>query len=116
MARSAACDSSRRELQKDPASPSRVLVISGADRNDGSCPGEMSKTYRLSRIVIRALQKAKIECDECACRIRRSPDSGRDRRDKQINSLLNSAHRASASATNGACSATMRPSIAAGRP
>ena len=50
--------------QKDPASPSRVLVISGADRNDGSCPGEMSKTYRLSRIVIQALQDAHIECDD----------------------------------------------------
>ena len=50
--------------QRDPASPSRVLVISGADRNDGSCPGEMSKTYRLSRIVIRTLRTARIECDD----------------------------------------------------
>lgn len=50
--------------QKDPSSRSRVLVISGADRNDGTCPGEMSKTFRLSRIVIDTLAKARIECDD----------------------------------------------------
>ena len=50
--------------QKDPASRSRVLVISGADRNDGTCPGEISKTWRLSRIVIDTLKKARIECDD----------------------------------------------------
>src|SRR5688572_12719588 len=32
--------------QKAPATKSRVLVIAGASRNDGSCPGEMSKTFR----------------------------------------------------------------------
>ena len=52
------------ERQRDPASPSRVLVISGADRNDGTCPGEMSKTFRLSRIVIDTLKKARIETDD----------------------------------------------------
>ena len=50
--------------QKDPASPSRVLVISGADRNDGTCPGEVSKTWRLSRIVIDTLRKARIHADD----------------------------------------------------
>ncbi len=50
--------------QKDPASRSRVLVISGGDRNDGTCPGEISKTWRLSRIVIDTLKKARIECDD----------------------------------------------------
>jgi multimeric flavodoxin WrbA len=50
--------------QGDPATPSRVLVISGADRNDGSCPGEMSKTFRLSRLVIDALKDAGIEADD----------------------------------------------------
>jgi len=34
--------------QKDPATPSRVLLIIGADRNDGSCPGEISKSFRLA--------------------------------------------------------------------
>jgi multimeric flavodoxin WrbA len=31
----------------DPQSKSRVLLICGAARNDQTCPGEMSKTYRL---------------------------------------------------------------------
>jgi multimeric flavodoxin WrbA len=47
----------------DPASRSRVLVVSGADRNDGSCPGEMSKTFRLSRLVIETLQQLRFETD-----------------------------------------------------
>ena len=34
-----------------PASPTRVLLICGSARNDGTCPGEMSKTYRLLNIV-----------------------------------------------------------------
>ena len=37
------------ELQKDPATPSRVLVICASSRNDGSCPGEMSKSFRCPR-------------------------------------------------------------------
>jgi multimeric flavodoxin WrbA len=52
------------QRQKDPATPSRVLVISGADRNDGTCPGEMSKTFRLSRLVIETLQQLKVESDD----------------------------------------------------
>ena len=35
------------QRQKDPASPSRVLLICGASRNDGTCPGEMSKSFRM---------------------------------------------------------------------
>lgn len=52
------------QRQKDPATPSRVLVISGADRNDGTCPGEMSKTFRLSRLVIETLQQLEVETDD----------------------------------------------------
>jgi multimeric flavodoxin WrbA len=37
--------------QEDPASPSRVLVVNGSARTDQSCPGEISKTYRLSKIA-----------------------------------------------------------------
>ncbi len=37
--------------QKSPMTRSRVLVICSAARNDGTCPGEMSKTYRLARTV-----------------------------------------------------------------
>src|SRR4051812_40507083 len=37
--------------QKDPDTRSRVLLICGADRNDGTCPGEMSKTFRLTQVA-----------------------------------------------------------------
>lgn len=49
--------------QKDPASASRVLVICGSPRNDGSCPGEMSKTFRLVKIAEEALRAHGIETD-----------------------------------------------------
>lgn len=41
----------------DPAGPSRVLVICGSDRSDQTCPGEMSKSFRLATLaseVVRA--------------------------------------------------------------
>jgi len=44
-------------------SRSRVLVICAASRNDKTCPGEMSKTYRLTQIARRALQAARCEVD-----------------------------------------------------
>jgi multimeric flavodoxin WrbA len=47
----------------DPASQSRVLVVCGAARNDGTCPGEISKSYRLSLIAAEALRVAGIEVD-----------------------------------------------------
>src|SRR5258706_3777656 len=34
--------------QKDPASPSRILLINGSARSEHSCPGETSKTWRLT--------------------------------------------------------------------
>ena len=37
--------------QRDARSPSRVLVIIGSPRNDGTCPGEVSKPFRLARLV-----------------------------------------------------------------
>jgi multimeric flavodoxin WrbA len=46
------------------ATRSRVLVISGSDRNDGTCPGEMSKTFRLSRLAVNTLEQAHFEADE----------------------------------------------------
>ena len=35
--------------QKDPASPSRILVVSGSTRSEHTCPGEISKTLRLAQ-------------------------------------------------------------------
>jgi len=34
-----------------PQTPSRVLLVCGSSRNDGTCPGEMSKTFRLVRLA-----------------------------------------------------------------
>jgi len=35
--------------QKDPKSPSRILIINGSTRTEHSCPGEISKTRRLAQ-------------------------------------------------------------------
>ena len=42
--------------QADATSPSRVLMIIGSARNDGSCPGEISKTFRLATWMTEELQ------------------------------------------------------------
>jgi multimeric flavodoxin WrbA len=48
---------------RDPATRSRALLIAGADRNDGSCPGEISKTFRLACIAREVLQAANVQTD-----------------------------------------------------
>ena len=47
----------------DPSAPSRVLLICGSARNDGTCPGEMSKSFRLLKIVRETLEQADIQVD-----------------------------------------------------
>jgi multimeric flavodoxin WrbA len=49
--------------QKNPATPSRALLICGAARNDGSCPGEISKTFRLTQLAKEVLVAEGIEVD-----------------------------------------------------
>ncbi|HBZ06675.1 flavodoxin family protein [Massilia sp.] len=49
--------------QKDPATPSRILLVNGAARNDGSCPGEISKTWRLTQIARDTLAAQGLETD-----------------------------------------------------
>lgn len=49
--------------QKDSSTPSRVLLICGSARNDGSCPSEISKTWRLTLFAQEELMKANIEVD-----------------------------------------------------
>lgn len=46
-------------VQKDSKSPSRILLINGAARSDQTCPGEMSKTYRLAQIAKGTIQGEK---------------------------------------------------------
>ncbi|GAC1427899.1 MAG: flavodoxin family protein [Burkholderiaceae bacterium] len=51
------------KTQKDPATRSRVLLICGSARNDGSCPGEISKTWRLIMLAKEVLSTAGVEVD-----------------------------------------------------
>jgi multimeric flavodoxin WrbA len=37
--------------QKDPNSPSRILLVNGSSRSDHTCPGEVSKTWRLMEMA-----------------------------------------------------------------
>jgi multimeric flavodoxin WrbA len=43
--------------QRDSRSPSRILVINGSSRSDQTCPGEMSKTYRLARSACATIER-----------------------------------------------------------
>ena len=54
-ARDAVRDAERR--QKDPQSASRILLINGSARTDQSCPGEMSKSYRLALLAQEAIER-----------------------------------------------------------
>ena len=47
----------------EPKTKTRALVICGSPRNDGTCPGEISKTFRLARLVDGVLRQEKIEVD-----------------------------------------------------
>ena len=45
--------------QKDPKSPPRVLVVNGSSRSDQTCPGEMSKTFRLVKLAKDMIEREK---------------------------------------------------------
>lgn len=47
----------------DPAGPSRVLLVCGSARNDGTCPGEISKSFRMSQWVREALEGEGMQID-----------------------------------------------------
>jgi multimeric flavodoxin WrbA len=47
----------------DRALPPRVLVVIASPRNDGTCPGEVSKTFRLAQIASETLRGEAIEVD-----------------------------------------------------
>ncbi len=49
--------------QKDPATPSRVLLINGSARNDGTCPGEVSKTWRMTQLAREELEADGVKVD-----------------------------------------------------
>jgi multimeric flavodoxin WrbA len=49
--------------QRDPAAPLRILGICGSPRSDQTCPGEMSKTFRLIQLAHQIVEAAGIEFD-----------------------------------------------------
>jgi multimeric flavodoxin WrbA len=52
------------QRQRDPASASRVLLVCGAARHDQTCPGEMSKSFRLVEMARAEIERAPgFECD-----------------------------------------------------
>jgi multimeric flavodoxin WrbA len=57
-----AIDAAQRQ-QAEAHAPSRVLVINGSARNDGTCPGEISKSWRMAQLVCDELKGAAIEPD-----------------------------------------------------
>ena len=50
-------------IWKDPASPPRVLLVNGSARNDGSCPGEISKTFRMVEWAAETLKQDGMNTD-----------------------------------------------------
>jgi multimeric flavodoxin WrbA len=49
---------------EDRQAPGRVLVICASDRNDGTCPGEISKSFRLANLASDVLRhEEKLEVD-----------------------------------------------------
>jgi multimeric flavodoxin WrbA len=52
------------QRQRDPQSASRILLICGAARHDQTCPGEMSKSYRLVSMARAEIEQTLgFECD-----------------------------------------------------
>jgi multimeric flavodoxin WrbA len=47
----------------DPAEPSRILLINGSARSEHTCPGEMSKTWRLIQLAQQTIAAASFVTD-----------------------------------------------------
>ncbi len=51
------------ERQQNPSTRSRVLVINASTRNDHTCPGEMSKSFRLAKRIEAIAAQARFDAD-----------------------------------------------------
>lgn len=47
----------------DAATPSQVLLVCGSARNDGTCPGEMSKTWRMTQMAREVVEAQGMQAD-----------------------------------------------------
>jgi multimeric flavodoxin WrbA len=56
-ARAAIIEAQKR--QTDPKSPSRILIVNGSTRSDQTCPGEISKTWRLAQMCRELVEQEK---------------------------------------------------------
>jgi hypothetical protein len=59
-------DAKRRH--EDPTSPARFLLINGSSRSEHTCPGEMSKSFRLAQIARAEFAERKTAVDFSTCR------------------------------------------------
>jgi multimeric flavodoxin WrbA len=48
---------------EDANRPARILLVCGAARHDQTCPGEMSKTFRMVQIAREEFERAGVYCD-----------------------------------------------------
>ena len=48
---------------QDGSRPGRILLVSGAARHEQTCPGEMSKTFRLASQAKEEIERAGLQCD-----------------------------------------------------
>jgi multimeric flavodoxin WrbA len=60
-ARAAIDDAQQRH--DDPAGPARVLLVNGSSRTEHTCPGEMSKSWRLVELVRDIMAAADVQVD-----------------------------------------------------
>lgn len=51
------------QIQRDPATRSRVLIVIGSARNDGTCPGEVSKSWRMAHLIRQEIERADMQAD-----------------------------------------------------
>lgn len=61
----AASDAVRAAQQRhdNAAEPPRILIINGSSRSEHSCPGEMSKSWRMTQIAAQTCDREGIACD-----------------------------------------------------
>jgi multimeric flavodoxin WrbA len=52
-----------RRRHDDPAARSRILVVNGSPRSEHTCPGEMSKSWRLLEIARQAIERSGSEVE-----------------------------------------------------
>src|SRR5256885_16758604 len=51
------------QIYENPAEPSRILLVNGSSRSEHTCPGEMSKTWRLVKIAEPVFQEMGLAVD-----------------------------------------------------